>query len=87
MGRIHLHRRRPGGEGARRFFDPASALQGLPPQAQVYCCGPTALMEAVRASVHAPADRSLLSEAQRRSGRSIMVCVSRARSSVLELDL
>lgn len=30
---------------------------------------------------------SVLSEAQRRSGLSIMVCVSRARSSVLELDL
>ncbi|WP_430420445.1 PDR/VanB family oxidoreductase [Methylibium petroleiphilum] len=148
---------------AGRFFDPAPALQDLPAQAQVYCCGPTALMEAVRASAHAPddgrlhfewftpkqdlaasealpftalirstgrrlevpADRSLLevleqhgiavpsscreglcatcetgvvsgvpdhrdsvlSEAQRQSGRSIMICVSRARSSVLELDL
>ncbi|QAZ41504.1 oxidoreductase [Methylibium sp. Pch-M] len=159
LGRITMHV----DDEAGRYFDPQPALQDTPPQAHVYCCGPTALMEAVRASAHAPddgrlhfewftprqdpaasealpftvlirstgrrlevpADRSLLdvleqhglpvpsscreglcatcqtgvvsgipdhrdsvlSDEQRRSGRSIMVCVSRARSSVLELDL
>ncbi len=35
-------------DSASRRFDPASALSGVDPDAHVYCCGPSRLVEAVR---------------------------------------